>query len=632
MQRNRLIYFLFTFSSLFLLSHCHQSEKNIPSDIVYLNVSDTVRYVGKMACKTCHEKEFGTFMESGMGKSFDRATHEKSAADFSGHISVYDTLRNFYYTPFWSGDTMKIKEFRLHQSDTIYQRVENISFIVGSGHHTNSHMININGFVYQAPLTFYTQEGRWDLPPGFRQGDQTRFDRSIQFECMTCHNGLPELAFGSENKFNKIPSGVTCERCHGPGSMHVREMKQGNGVDTSTLLDVTIVNPTDLSISQQMSLCQRCHLQGPTVLQAGKSFMDFKPSMNLGDVMDVFLPEYEHLSGSFIMASHADRLRQSACYAGGNLSCINCHNPHSSGPEQQLKQFQNACLGCHQREDCTEAEAKEDKRTCFSCHMPTSPSIDIPHVHITDHRIQKPGSERVESAIQNPFKRLKCMTNNQPDNLLMARGYMRFYEGFNPDEAFLDSASYFLEKVTSSSAQALYARIHFNYLKNDWERIIQVLGNKKVEDIDEPYTLYRIGEAFYRNNQIDQAILFTKKAWDMRPLIPSFANRLGSLYVLEGHFKEAQHVFKRLLDEQADYVPILGNLGILKVNDGHFDEGIQLLQRALSLDPDYILAYENLVKAYLSRFDKQSAIETINIWLLNQPDNTKALNMKKEIQ
>lgn len=72
------------------------------------------------------------------------------------------------------------------------KRVEKISYIVGSGQHTNSHLIDINGYLHQAPITFYTQKGQWDLAPGFEKGQNTRFERKIEMECITCHNGYPE--------------------------------------------------------------------------------------------------------------------------------------------------------------------------------------------------------------------------------------------------------------------------------------------------------------------------------------------------------------------------------------------------------------------------------------------------------
>ena len=56
---------------------------------------------------------------------------------------------------------------------------EQIDYIVGSGQHTNSHMMEVNGYFYQLPLTWYTQDGKWDLPTGF---DAHRFMRPMQIE------------------------------------------------------------------------------------------------------------------------------------------------------------------------------------------------------------------------------------------------------------------------------------------------------------------------------------------------------------------------------------------------------------------------------------------------------------------
>ena len=114
-----------------------------------------------------------------------------------------------------------IMEFRLDGADTMHKRTEHISYIIGSGQHTNSHLLQVNGYLYQAPITFYTQKQEWDMAPGMSGGFNSRFGRVIESECVTCHNGLPEQVAGSVNKYTGIPLGIDCERCHGPGSIHV---------------------------------------------------------------------------------------------------------------------------------------------------------------------------------------------------------------------------------------------------------------------------------------------------------------------------------------------------------------------------------------------------------------------------
>ncbi|MBA3972040.1 MAG: hypothetical protein H0X46_07830, partial [Bacteroidetes bacterium] len=106
----------------------------------YLNHSDTARYVGMSQCKLCHQSIYDSFIETGMGKSFDHASKQKSSAKMDKHTVIYDKFKDFYYHPFWDGDRLKIMEFRLQGKDTIFKRIEKVDYIVGSGQHTNSHI------------------------------------------------------------------------------------------------------------------------------------------------------------------------------------------------------------------------------------------------------------------------------------------------------------------------------------------------------------------------------------------------------------------------------------------------------------------------------------------------------------
>src|SRR5947209_6261414 len=102
---------MFRFSIiLFLLSaialtatFCNSpSDKKQPSTTAtYAGLSDSVKYVGMNACRRCHESTYETFIQTGMGKSFDFASHRKSSAKFDSHALIYDKYKDFYYTPFW---------------------------------------------------------------------------------------------------------------------------------------------------------------------------------------------------------------------------------------------------------------------------------------------------------------------------------------------------------------------------------------------------------------------------------------------------------------------------------------------------------------------------------------------------
>lgn len=220
--RNGWFSIIFMTSVLFL--SCHSGEnKNDEQQRVYASLSDSTRYVGMATCRQCHATIYDSFIQTGMGQSFGLASREKSSAHFDMHSVAVDSVHGFRYHPNWHGDSLFVLEYLLKGKDTTYKREEKIDYIVGSGQHTNSHIRNVNGYLYQAPITYYTQKGTWDLPPGFEGGFNSRFDRKIELECMSCHNGMPQLVPGSENKYITVPNGIDCERCHGPGATHVKE-------------------------------------------------------------------------------------------------------------------------------------------------------------------------------------------------------------------------------------------------------------------------------------------------------------------------------------------------------------------------------------------------------------------------
>ena len=158
-----------------------KKEKN-KKDVLYLGHKDGVKYVGKEQCRMCHAEIYDSYIQTGMGKSLNYATKDNSVLSSKDIPVIYDDLKNFYYQPFFKNDSLYIKEFRLDNNDTVHKRIEKITYKIGSGHHTNSHLYEINGYIHQIPYTYYTQENISDLPPGYENGGNTRFSREIALE------------------------------------------------------------------------------------------------------------------------------------------------------------------------------------------------------------------------------------------------------------------------------------------------------------------------------------------------------------------------------------------------------------------------------------------------------------------
>lgn len=625
-------------------SYCTPNSKQESSLETYRNLSDSASYVGINTCKQCHVEVHSTFQHTGMGLSFDKASKSKSSAKLDEHSTLYDTLLDLYYHPYWNADKLFLKEYRLMGEDTVHNRVEQVDYIIGSGQHTNSHIFNTNGYLHQMPFTYYTQDGKLDFPPGFENGQNTRFSRKIGLECMTCHNSYPKFVLGSENKFDEVPIGINCERCHGPGSLHVKDKMAGKFVDTAKYIDYSIVNPGKLSIDLQFEVCQRCHLQGNAVLQEGKTFFDFKPGMYLKEVMDVYTPRFSDSDENFIMASHVDRLKSSACFLQSNntLNCITCHNPHVSVKQTDNSIFNNKCQSCHNtlQAVCPEVEAKSiENANCVSCHMPKSGSEDIPHVRVTDHKIQIPKDKNNSiSDKERVFLNLYCINNANPSVKSKAKAYLQQYEKFNADlPQLLDSAAFYINQLKIAGEETIQMQVHLNYLKNNFLGIItdveaygkeRLLGALKGFDYDnaDAWVAYRVGQAYqtqYGANSPD-ALRFYKEAVDLAPLALDFIEKYAIVLAQNGRVAEAMEKLKQVLAENPNRPEALNNLGYLYVGSTSLAEAELYFDKAIALNPNYLQALLNKTSVLLQENKKEEAKRYLQRILKIAPDHEQA--------
>lgn len=636
----------------------------------YKNLDPNVKYVGMMACRQCHYDKYQTFIETGMGKSFGKATKAKSSAKFDKHSVVYDKHTDLSYHPFWAGDTMKIREFRLEGKDTTYSRIETVDYIIGSGQHTNSHIFSTKGYLHQMPMTFYTQDGKWDLPPGFEGGFNSRFSRKIGLECMSCHNALPDFVKGSENKFDEVPYGISCERCHGPGEIHVKEKTAGIIVDTSKYIDYSIVNPAKLSVGLQFDVCQRCHLQGNSVLKDGRSFLDFKPGMKLSDVMTVFLPKYEGADDEFIMASHADRLKMSQCFLktegqGENaevnslrphkngLTCITCHNPHVSVDATAKDIFNEKCKDCHTSplsplqqkrgvspavgvRPCTEKAAVRAKKqdNCVSCHMPRSGSIDIPHVTVTDHFIRKPVKKNDVAAVKK-FIGLIAINEKEPEPKVKAEAYINQFEKFDHNLSYLDSA---LQYLNNSAGRNHNLIVRALFLKKDYKKIASLnsahLLNQATTsyDNDDAWACYRVGESLQNVGRTGDAYMYYNEAATLAPRNLEFQNKLAGNLYNQNKKEEAERIYRKIIEEYPGFAPAWCNLGVIFLENNDLGMAMTFYNKALSLDPDYELALLNKAAILIYEKKNSEAKITLKKILKKNPKNEKALALQDRLK
>ncbi len=661
---SKLVVLAFSMSFVLVTNlHCKTEKNNSATEQQYAGLKQETKYVGMETCRGCHQDIYETFIKTGMGKSFDHASLTKSSGNYDNHQPVYDKFHDFYYYPFWENDSLRIMEYRLEGGDTIHKRIETVSYIVGSGQHTNSHISNTGGFLHQMPLTFYTQKGKWDLPPGFENGGNSRFNRIIGLECMSCHNSYPKFTPGSENKYEFVANGINCERCHGPGEAHVNEKRAGKLVDIRKEIDYSIVNPAKLAADKQMDVCQRCHIQGNAVLNEGKTFFDFRPGMKLSDVMHVFMPVYEGAEQEHIMASHAERLKLSKCYtesvkrmektaentlfpSKNSITCITCHDPHVSVKQTENAVFNQACNSCHTNNHnglCTAKpeQLKLKNNNCVSCHMPGSGATDIPHVSVHDHKIQIPvNSEQTEKI--RKFVGIACINEPNAPDKAKAQAFINYFEKFNFGKEVLDSAKKYLRSGTTKEINDnFHELIHDSFLEKNYRQVLQTA--EKVTDLNsklvhhagsnrDAWTAYRIGESYRETGVLDKATTFLKTAFDLAPYSPDFANKYGSALVAGGNLAGGRAVFEKQIAQYPKYPATLSNLGYLYlVMDNDSIAAAKMYNRALALDPDYAQAIMNKAGLFMLQGKEKEAQLLLKRYLKQKPDDSTVTEMLRQI-
>ncbi|HMF10977.1 MAG TPA: cytochrome c3 family protein, partial [Gemmataceae bacterium] len=316
----------------------------------FRNVRPGVQYVGDRACVVCHKHEADSFHAHPMGRSF-------TAMPAEGNLESYDTAaRNPFeaaglqYRVDRQGREIVHNEILPRpKGASKFESSYRVRFALGSGSHGRAYLIDRDGFLFQSPISWYTQRRAWDLSPGYDRNNQ-HFERPITGECLFCHSNYSGPVEHTLNRYQEpvfAGSSIGCERCHGPGELHVKQ--PGEKVDG---IDYTIVNPKHLSPELRESVCQQCHLQGAVrIVRRGQQPFDFRPGLPLHLFRSIFVRPEGVVDDKAV--SQVEQMYSSKCFQAskGALGCITCHNPHDEpAPTQRVDYYRNRCLDCHKRE------------------------------------------------------------------------------------------------------------------------------------------------------------------------------------------------------------------------------------------------------------------------------------------
>lgn len=549
----------------------------------FLNTKPEVKYVGSEACRNCHQEHAATFRHSAMGQSMSEVdvTREPPDAAYNHPASKrrYEVRRRdgqmWHRELLLTSDSTPAEEIVLSEYA--------VKYVVGSGHHSLTYLVETDGFMVESPITWYRSRNEWAMSPGYDQPDQFGFQRETGEGCLICHVGQARTLAGSMHRMEITQAAIGCERCHGPGSLHVeRHMQKQPPAKAADPMDYTIVNPAHLSRDLGEAVCQQCHLSGSAeILARGKKPDDFRPGLRLQD----FRHDYGLVSESKTMTvvGHVEQMHHSRCYQNAqDFSCVTCHSPHgephaqpadNDAAKKSVAHYKSICLKCHPEESCKVEPARRTQESadndCVYCHMPKS-KTDIPHLAFTHHRVgihdAKAGDHEVSPGEGSSLGTLAPILDlegvsplDQERSLGLAyleASLRKSYSKWHPQ--FEEQALSLLTQVKESGMQdgmvdSGLARLRFRLkLPEVAESAEAALQDPALSAEDRCYCLFILADQYHRQGRDREAIALLKQLGELRRHAPQWLlmaeceRALGNHAAMEEALQTAVRIDPRL--------------------------------------------------------------------------------------
>lgn len=492
---------------------------------------------------------------------------------------------------------------------------QQIDWILGSGNNARTYLYQTPaGELYQLPIAWYSEEQRWGMAPGFDRPDHEGVTRRVRRECLFCHNAYPEVArqsdtYGASQTFpHRLPHGIGCQRCHGPGADHIRFHAEG------TTPEASIVNPARLKANLRDDVCDQCHLQPSVALfgirRFGRDDYSFVPGQPLAD----YLVPLDILDGNrpandrFEINHHSYRLRQSRCFqkSDGALSCLNCHDPHRQiEPEQQATHYRAACQKCHSESACHRPErlTPSDTSNCVACHLPRRRTQDVVHVIATDHRITRRPPEPGESLARLPESepRLDDVILSPEDRetdlgeIYRTTAVLRVLHGRHSEAA--DHLARLLARTGLNAAEPSLDLASARLALQQPTVAIDTLRPLLDQDPGNAAALEMVGLAQLQMGMVDAAEKSFRQALQYDPLRSLTALNLGRLELSRNRPDQASNQLEDVVRLHPTLPIAWYHLGDAYARQLKWKDAARSYQRALEIDPDLKDAYFGIERA-----------------------------------
>jgi hypothetical protein len=426
-----------------------------------------------------------------------------------------------------------------------------LDYFIGSGAVGRSYLSSINGFLFQAPVSWYSRAERWDISPGFEKTPEVNLLRGVEPACLRCHASRVRWIEGTANQYRTpafLENGISCEKCHGPGEEHVLRMKSGK--DNR---DTAIVNPVKLDPDRRNSICAQCHLSGAVEIARGDGPTAFRPGQLLADKAVTFV--WSSTDGAMPVISHFERMSQSKCLQGAKLWCGTCHDPHSEPAETaKAAWYRGKCLTCHQQSSCTAAAAARSRLAdnCVGCHMPRSVPLTVQHAVFTDHSI--------------PRRRVGTQAAAVPQNAVL-----------------LPFGS---TKATERELGFAYADVAIRENNRAWGmRAFQLLQTEYAGDPSDAKVAAQLAQLYDRMGQEKRACEMYAQVVAANPIVIAPAINLGTCRAKDGKMEEAMALWSGVIQRSPGQEGARLNLAVAQIQTGNRAAARATLAEALKFNP-----------------------------------------------
>lgn len=459
------------------------------------------------------------------------------------------------------------------------------------------------------------------MNPGYDAPDYPYARRQIAYDCMFCHNAYPTTPPGHDRLGDrpvysgKLPEGIDCQRCHGPGQRHIDIASTPGSMPAA--IRAAVVNPARLAGDRPLEVCAQCHLKTTEfrLPHAIKRYQRPDFSYRPGEPLESFALAFDEAPGPqkdtrFETASAVSRMLGSQCFlkSNGALKCTTCHDPHDiRHGSEATERYNSVCRQCHGASFGAQvASGRHTAQTgCIDCHMPKRRTDDIVHLVATDHLIErkKPAgdlladmAERHEDSTTSyrgevvPFYPAR-LPDSVEDRYYLALAQVRdganLAKGLPAFEKALEALRSKRPEPYLEFAQALRAA-------GEPARALLAFQDSLRRDPAYVPALLEYAAALKEAGRFAQAAAIARRATASAPADPRAWNALGQAQLDLADFRGATASFKQALALDPEMPEAHNGTGIALTQAGDAAIGEAEFREAIRVLPNYGEAHGNL--------------------------------------